>query len=557
MSKLKVGFVINGDSINCYQKSVIESIIAADEYFLEPVVYARMGSSAIHPLAVAAESTLARALYALIFRAEKSRLTSLPKQDQAFTLFPLSKSPFNVINLDDAAVSHTDHGANAKVDISRGDIVAIQSQRFDVLVVDNTITIDSRLLDCATQGVLVFEGMDRRAIRAQTPGFWESFKRVPSTGFEILHYTAQHPNGVVLRRGNLITTFFWLANAGQVYLKGYALLFILLRQLAAHNYLPTAEVPQPFSREFKTTPTARDFAAYIVKAYGSFVWRRFERLKGLVVRWGVSYFPYSGFDLPLHKAIRIPNPPKRFLADPFVIEYQGKTVCFLEDYFYDEAKGKISVMELNGDQFSDITVIIDEPFHMSYPFVFEYQGKLHMIPETAGGNAIRLYRCEEFPYKWQHVKDLMADTQAADTVVFQENDQWVMLTNMCSAGVSDFQAELHVFYADDLLADQWTPSVQNPILVDSLKGRNGGFFELDGARFRVNQVHGVNHYGRSMIINRVIEVRGEDGSHQGCFSEQPLCHIQPDFYSDVHSTHHFHTNGKYTVFDHCSSERKT
>ena len=32
------------------------------------------------------------------------------------------------------------------------------------------------------------------------------------------------------------------------------------------------------------------------------------------------------------RSVRIPNPPNRYLADPFVMKYKNAHYCFVEDY---------------------------------------------------------------------------------------------------------------------------------------------------------------------------------------------------------------------------------
>ena len=44
-------------------------------------------------------------------------------------------------------------------------------------------------------------------------------------------------------------------------------------------------------------------------------------------------------------------------------------------------------------------IVLREAFHLSYPYVFEWQNTIYMIPETLGANAVCLYEADEFPTK--------------------------------------------------------------------------------------------------------------------------------------------------------------
>lgn len=55
-------------------------------------------------------------------------------------------------------------------------------------------------------------------------------------------------------------------------------------------------------------------------------------------------------------------------------------------------------------------VVLHEPFHLSYPFVFFHDGYYWMIPEAHQSNQIRLYRATFFPTQWEFVKPLLTST---------------------------------------------------------------------------------------------------------------------------------------------------
>ena len=100
-------------------------------------------------------------------------------------------------------------------------------------------------------------------------------------------------------------------------------------------------------------------------------------------------------------AFRIIHPPKnRFYADPFLFEKNGRHFLFFEDYSYSSRKGVISCLELNDEHGSDQPVtVLERRYHLSYPFVFECDGEIYMLPETGENNCVELYRAPEFPFR--------------------------------------------------------------------------------------------------------------------------------------------------------------
>ena len=52
-------------------------------------------------------------------------------------------------------------------------------------------------------------------------------------------------------------------------------------------------------------------------------------------------------------------------------------------------------------------IVLREPFHLSYPYVFRWRGQWYMTPETLDAGCIRLYRARRFPADWEHVAELL------------------------------------------------------------------------------------------------------------------------------------------------------
>lgn len=107
-------------------------------------------------------------------------------------------------------------------------------------------------------------------------------------------------------------------------------------------------------------------------------------------------------------------------ADPFPVIYNGKHYIFAEIMDKFTEHGCIGVCCI--EEHSKFVKVIDEPFHMSYPNVFELDGTYYMIPETHEARDIRLYVSDDFPYKWKLKKILVSDQNVADFSFFIKGD---------------------------------------------------------------------------------------------------------------------------------------
>src|SRR3989449_10240595 len=101
--------------------------------------------------------------------------------------------------------------------------------------------------------------------------------------------------------------------------------------------------------------------------------------------------------------------------------------------------------------------------------------------------------------------------------------RWWMLTNIDEAETGDHCSELYLFSADSPLSTNWVPHPQNPILVDSIGGRNGGLI-IDGERLlRLGQCPGFDPYRQRL---RVYEIKGISASR---YAEELVAGIKPGF----------------------------
>ncbi len=169
--------------------------------------------------------------------------------------------------------------------------------------------------------------------------------------------------------------------------------------------------------------------------------------------------------LTLAVLLALKLPKGTFWADPFVIEKEQKIYIFFEEFLYKKNKAHISVLELGKDgHYAEPIVVLDKPYHLSYPFIFESENTLYMIPETGGNKTVELYKCTAFPLKWEFVKNLMEDIVLTDVTLLYHQEKWWLfgtVQNHPSASTND---QLFLYYSDAFFSSDWTPHPQNPVV---------------------------------------------------------------------------------------------
>ena len=206
-------------------------------------------------------------------------------------------------------------------------------------------------------------------------------------------------------------------------------------------------------------------------------------------------------------------------------------------------EGTLRVYEITETGSTRIGTALEEKFHLSFPFIFEYRGEIFMCPETSENRDIKIYRCIEFPLRWELEKIVMKELSAADTMFLEHGGRWWMFTNIDVTGCGDHCSELFIFSSDSPFGDTWMSHSCNPVIVDASRARNGGFVRDGDALYRVSQRQGFDFYGKETAINEIVELT------DSAYVESPICSITPTFADNIVGTHHFHSNGNVTVFD--------
>ncbi len=171
-------------------------------------------------------------------------------------------------------------------------------------------------------------------------------------------------------------------------------------------------------------------------------------------------------------------------ADPFPIAWRGRTCVFFESLDHRVGKGLIGVVEFGpGGPIGEATTVIEEPWHLSYPFLIEAEGELWMIPESSTAGQVPLYRCVEFPYRWERRDPLLEGIEAADATIFAHDGRYYM-TSVVREGLGGYSDTLAIHHAPRLFGP-WREHAMRPTLVDASAARPAGaVIERSGVLWR-------------------------------------------------------------------------
>jgi hypothetical protein len=163
--------------------------------------------------------------------------------------------------------------------------------------------------------------------------------------------------------------------------------------------------------------------------------------------------------------------------------------------------GQIAVFsDVDQQGFVAPRVVLQQPFHLSFPVVFEHKGAWFMVPEQSESGRVSLYRNTRFPDEWVFERDLLPDFPGLDTVPLWHEDRWWLFTTARSG--TNIDNNLHIFHANSLDAE-FQPLAVNPVKSSLGSSRMAGhFFRQNDQLIRPAQ-NGCRTYGGGIVLNRV------------------------------------------------------
>jgi hypothetical protein len=244
------------------------------------------------------------------------------------------------------------------------------------------------------------------------------------------------------------------------------------------------------------------------------------------VRFGIAVYqgnspiqprPLDTGDYPVLSMSNVSDIRAKFIADPFVIRDGNNWWMFTEVYNLDTDRGEIALAHSSdGYRWDYRQVVLREPFHLSYPFVFKHEDNFFMIPESANDNSVWLYRATSFPTHWVRDTQLLEGTHLDSTLIQYEGRWWIFASDSS-------MGNLNLFYANDLRGP-YRPHAKNPVVKDNKTfARPGGRMIIhDGRLIRYAQ-QDEPRYGLAVHALEVSKLTPEDYSEQLLNEEAILC----------------------------------
>jgi hypothetical protein len=204
---------------------------------------------------------------------------------------------------------------------------------------------------------------------------------------------------------------------------------------------------------------------------------------------------------PVLNSDHVTDVPAKFVADPFLIQEDDTWYMFFEVYNLNTEQGVIAVAtSKNGKRWKYKQIVLDEPFHLSYPYIFKWDDDYYLIPESYENNSVRLYKADDFPYQWTYLGTILEGREFLDpSIAYYKNKWWLFASETGND-------TLRLYFADDLIGP-WVEHPESPIIEgDKNIARPGGrVLVYDDRIFRYTQ-DGEPTYGNQIWAFEITEL---------------------------------------------------
>ncbi|PIQ48588.1 MAG: hypothetical protein COW03_09395 [Cytophagales bacterium CG12_big_fil_rev_8_21_14_0_65_40_12] len=550
--KLRIGILTESNHLPAWSYKMLEHLLSFD---CAEIVLNIKKKSTSTPKRSFFSKLISEPQHALFFLYKKYDERRNSPKPSAFTLRPLeSLIQCETLEVVPKSTKFSDRFSQEDLDI-------IKTYEIDILVRLGFNILRGDILKVARYGVWSYHHGDNHLNRGGPAGTWEVLNHWPETGALLQILTEDLDGGIQLDTCSIQTQKKSLIkNRNMLYWKSCGMLPLKVKELydlGEESFFQKIDKLNSgislYDAPLYKMPKNRDMFSPLWTKLMLRLGRRFYKMFYfdqwiLLFEWNTNNKLASSF----FRFKRILPPKDRIWADPFLIERNGKHYVFLEELILGKRKkAHISVMELDkkGNYTTPIKVI-EEDWHLSYPFVFLHNDRLYLIPESNENNTVDLYVSRQFPFQWERNKTLLSNIKASDTTLFYHNSLFWMFTAVAPIPGTSTLDELYLYYSDDIESENWKPHPKNPIVKHARFARPAGsIFEYNGKLIRPSQ-NNAGHYGAGINFQEILILNENE------YLEQNMESVSPNWDKDLISAHTFNRLGGLTIIDALIKRRK-
>jgi len=542
--KIKVGLLINTYSLPLWQYIIIEKLINSKYASIELII--KKNKKSIKKSFLKKIQNHWRHIVYILYIAFDKKIFKV--KNDAFELKDIMKLVKDVpkLRVEPISTKFSDR-------FKKEDIQTIKEYDLDILVRFGFGILRGDILKSSKYGIWSYHHGDNSVNRGGPAGFWEVIERVGTTGSILQILTEDLDGGEILYKSLSKTDEFSInRNKNNYYWKSLSFLPRKIEELyniGEEKFFKKVKKDNAHLSFYSNRLYSKDnfnntkMLMLILLNFSRMLYRKIY-IRLFLEQWILLFSIGDGISTSFWRFKKIIPPKDRFYADPFIVKKDNKYYIFIEELVYLKNKGYISVIEMDlKGEYKKPKKVLERPYHLSYPHIIQKDNNYFMIPESNKNKTIELYKCIEFPNKWEFHMNLMENIIAVDSTLFYYNNKWWLFTNMVEYPQASKNDELYLFYADELETTNWISHPLNPIVSDVRTSRPAGeIFIYNGKIIRPSQ-NSTHLYGYGVSINEIVTLNENE------YYEKKISSIEPNWDKNILRTHTFNNTDNLTVID--------
>ena len=390
---------------------------------------------------------------------------------------------------------------------SEEDILQIRSYKLDFILRFGFNIIRGEILNVPKYGVWSYHHGDELKFRGGPIGFWEIYKNSKTNGVVLQQLNNLIDAGVIINRRSFTTvSHAYSEHINKLLMQNVDMPLQVCKRIVSGDDSFFKNKASSTKAPMNRLPNNLQMLRFLFVLLFNRIQLKIDNL-----------FKQERWDIGIieGKLTKHPNQIKLdnvnwlalrkgscYAADSFCFETNAKRYIVFEDFDYKSGKGKISLLNLaNSGASIEIKTVIEKPFHLAYPFVFQHEQAFYLIPETAENGTVELYKwnaaSETFGFQ-----QVLINVAGVDSSIVQYQGRWWIFCGL----KNDLPNEkLHVFYAEKLTGPYKAHDL-NPVKTNPAGSRPAGQFIIDNTvLFRPAQ-YSVNWYGEKIVWFKIKEL---------------------------------------------------
>ena len=533
-AKLKVGLLVDAGGIPGYARGVMEDLCRAN--------YVDIAFVGVNPRNHANGESLSHE-HGIALRAYRALVES------RYTMHP---DPLEPVCCDDllAGIPRVDWPIAPSGAGTTPESGAIAAAFLDVIVDFGALPAREPSLPATRYGLWRYHFGDGRLYPVGSGFLREIVDGMPLTGIELTRLGPSAQADATLMRALFRTVPFPSRRANRFGPLWGARHFVIqslwtLREGSQAIAADDSGVRNVSGRSAKRIPTAAQFGRWIVLELGRRAFPQFRRVDR-PLHWRIAI---RRTDTPLYQdasrsALQsfrwIDSPPDRSWADPVIFERDGDTWLFFEETVDPSRVGHICCGRLvSSEDLIEVRPVLQQPHHLSFPQIIAADGEVFMLPESAQGGGVDLYRAVRFPDEWVLEKRLL-EFRCVDSSIFHAAGSWWMTT---SPQLVPGEAPITWLLRADRITGPWQFHPGGMVASDVRVARGAGaVFETSGRLIRPSQDCSVS-YGYALNFNEIVSFT------KGPYRERPVCRVDPGWMPRLAGVHSYSRVGEWEAID--------